>query len=44
VVGIEGRESALFREVVWWSLGLLLGMCVLLYLQPTPRLGWMVVG
>ena len=23
VVGIEGKESALFRKVLWWSLGLL---------------------
>ena len=44
VVGIEGRESELFRKVVGWSLGLLLGMCVLVYLQSTPVLGWMVVG
>lgn len=44
VVGIEGRESELFRKVIWWSLGLLLGMCVLVYLQSTPVLGWMVVG
>ncbi len=44
VVGMEGKESALFRKVIWWSLGLLLGMCVLVYLQSTPILGWMVVG
>jgi len=44
VVGIEGKESALFRKVIFWSLGLLLGMCVLIYLQSTPVLGWMVVG
>ncbi len=44
VVGMEGKESALFRKVIWWSLGLLLGMCVLVYLQSTPVLGWMVVG
>ena len=44
VVGIEGKESALFRKVIWWSLGLLLGMCVLVYLQSTPILGWMVVA
>jgi lactate permease len=43
VVSMEGRESALFRKVVWWSLGLLLGMCVLVYLQSTDVLGWMVV-
>jgi lactate permease len=44
VVGIEGKESALFRKVIWWSLGLLFGMCVLVYLQSTPVLGWMVVS
>ena len=44
VVGIEGRESELFRKVVGWSLGLLLGMCLLVYAQSTPVLGWMVVG
>ena len=43
VVGMEHKESALFRKVIWWSLGLLLGMCVLVYLQSTPVLGWMVV-
>ena len=42
--GMEHKESALFRKVIWWSLGLLLGMCVLVYLQSTPVLGWMVVG
>ena len=26
------------------SLGLLLGMCVLVYLQSMPVIGWMVVG
>lgn len=44
VVGLEGRESALFRKVVWWSLGLSFGMCLLVYLQCTPVLNWMVVG
>jgi len=41
---MEHKESALFRQVIWWSLGLLLGMCVLVYLQSTPVLGWMVFG
>ncbi len=44
VVGIEGKESELFRKVIKWSLGLLLGMCVLVYLQSTPVLGWMIVS
>ncbi|MFL6171152.1 MAG: L-lactate permease [Ornithinibacter sp.] len=43
VVGMEGKESVLFRKVIFWSLGLLLGMCALVYLQSTDVLGWMVV-
>ncbi|MFD0489111.1 L-lactate permease [Saccharopolyspora spinosporotrichia] len=42
VVGIEGREGELFRRVVGWSLGLLVLICLLVYLQSTPVLGWMV--
>ena len=41
-VGIVGRESELFRKVVLWSIGLLLVLCVLIYLQSTPVLGWML--
>ncbi len=44
VVGLEGKEHVLFRKVIWWSLGLLVGICVLVYLQSTPVLGWMVVS
>jgi lactate permease len=44
VVGMEHKEHILLRKVLWWSLGLLLGMCVLVYLQSTPVLGWMVVS
>ncbi len=43
VVGMEGKESLLFRKLIWWSLGMLAGMCVLVYLQSTPVLGWMLV-
>jgi lactate permease len=43
-VGLGGREGELFRRVVGWSLVLLLIMCVLVYLQSTPVLSWMVVG
>ncbi len=43
-VGLEGREGDLFRRVVIWSLGFLAFMCVLVYLQSTPVLDWMVVG
>jgi lactate permease len=41
-VGIAGRESDLFRRAVLWSVGLLLVLCVLVYLQSTPVLGWML--
>ncbi len=44
VVGLEGREGELFRKVVGWGIGLLVAVCVLVYLQSTPVLGWMVVG
>jgi len=44
VVGMEHKEHLLLRKVIWWSLGLLFGMCVLVYLQSTPVLGWMVVS
>jgi lactate permease len=41
-VGMAGREGELFRKVFGWSLGLLLFMCVIVVLQATPVLGWMV--
>ncbi|TQK51971.1 lactate permease [Streptomyces sp. SLBN-118] len=43
VVGLEGREGELFRRVVGWGLGLLGAVCLLVYLQSTPVLDWMVV-
>jgi lactate permease len=42
-VGLAGREGDLFRKVLGWSLILILLMCVLVYLQSTPVLEWMVV-
>jgi lactate permease len=42
-VGMGGREGELFRRVLGWSLALLLVMCVLVYLQSTAVLSWMVV-
>ena len=42
-VGLAGREGELFRRVIGWSLVLLLVMCILVYLQTTPVLSWMVV-
>ncbi|MFJ4689659.1 L-lactate permease [Streptomyces sp. NPDC088789] len=43
VVGLEGREGELFRRVLGWGLGLLVAICLLVYLQSTPVLDWMVV-
>ena len=43
-VGMEGREGDLFRRVIGWSIGFLLFMCVLVLLQSTPVLDWMVTG
>jgi lactate permease len=42
-VGLAGQEGDLFRKVVGWSIALVLIMCVLVYLQSTDILGWMVV-
>jgi lactate permease len=42
-VGLAGREGDLFRKVLGWSLVLILAMCVLVYLQSTAVLDWMVV-
>jgi lactate permease len=41
-VGLEGREGYIFRRVLWWSLGFVALMCVLVYLQSTSVLSWMV--
>jgi lactate permease len=41
-VGVVGRESDLFRKCVLWSIGLLLVLCVLVFLQSTPVLAWML--
>ena len=41
-VGIVGRESDLFRKTILWSVGLLAVLCVLIGLQSTPVLGWML--
>ena len=43
VVGLGGQEGELFRRVVGWSILLVLIMCVLVYLQSTAVLSWMVV-
>jgi lactate permease len=41
-VGLEGAESTLFRKLVGWSLGLLALITILVVLQSTAVLGWMV--
>jgi lactate permease len=41
-VGMAGREGDIFRKVLGWSLGLLVLMCVIVGLQSTPVLDWMV--
>jgi lactate permease len=41
-VGLEGAESTLFRKLLGWSLALLAIMILLVLLQSTPVLGWMV--
>jgi lactate permease len=43
-VGMAGKEGELFRKVFVWSIVLLLFMCVIVVLQSTPVLGWMVPG
>ena len=42
-VGLVGQEGDLFRRVLKWSLLSLAVMCVLVYLQTTDVLSWMVV-
>jgi lactate permease len=41
-VGLSGREGDIFRKVFGWSIAFLVFMCVLVYLQSTPVLSWMV--
>ena len=41
-VGMAGREGDIFRKVIGWSLGLLVVMCIIVGLQSTPVLDWMV--
>lgn len=42
-VGLAGSEGDIFRRVIGWSLALLAIMCVIVYLQSTPVLEWLVV-
>lgn len=41
-VGLVGKESEIFRRVIFWSLGLLVVICLLVGLQSTPVLSWML--
>lgn len=41
-VGMVGSESTIFRKLIWWSLGMLLALCLLIGLQSTPILSWML--
>jgi lactate permease len=41
-VGMSGREGEIFRKVLGWSLGFLAFMCVIVYLQSTAVLSWMI--
>ena len=41
-VGLAGREGDIFRVVLKWSIALVLVMCILVYLQSTSVLSWMV--
>ncbi|MFC7496589.1 MULTISPECIES: L-lactate permease [unclassified Nocardioides] len=41
-VGMAGREGDIFRKVLGWSLVMLVFMCLIVGLQATPVLDWMV--
>jgi lactate permease len=41
---MAGKEGELFRKVFGWSLVLLLFMCVIVVLQSTSVLSWMIPG
>jgi lactate permease len=41
-VGMAGQVDRIFRNVIGWSLLLLVVMCALVYLQSTAVLSWMV--
>jgi lactate permease len=43
-VGLAGKEGDIFRRVLFWSVAMTLAMCVIVYLQSTAILDWMVVG
>jgi lactate permease len=41
-VGVPGKEGDLFRKVFLWSVLFIALMCVIVFLQSTPVLSWMV--
>jgi lactate permease len=41
-VGLGGQEGDIFRKVIGWSIVLVLLMAILVYLQSTSVLSWMV--
>ncbi len=41
-VAMAGQEGVIFRKVIGWSLLMLLLMCIIVGLQSTPVLDWMV--
>ncbi|MCW0214713.1 MAG: L-lactate permease [Pseudonocardia sp.] len=41
-VKLEGQEGLILRKILGWSLGMLLVLAILIYLQSTPVLGWML--
>jgi lactate permease len=43
-VGLGGREGDIFRKVIAWSIGFVLLMALLAYLQSISVLSWMVPG
>jgi lactate permease len=42
-VGLQDREGDIFRKVLGWSVAFVVFMCLLVYLQSTAVLSWMVV-
>jgi lactate permease len=42
-VGLQDREGDIFRKVFGWSVAFVVFMCLLVYLQSTSALSWMVV-
>lgn len=43
-VGMAGQEAKIFRAVVLWSVGMLLALCVLVYLQSNVLSGMLPTG